>query len=62
MLSLRSFHVLVIAAAIVLAAGCGAWALVHHQMLFGVIALAFGGLLVVYWAVFVTQRQNTPLG
>jgi hypothetical protein len=31
-------------------------------MLFGAIALAFGGLLVVYWAVFVTQRQNTPLG
>jgi hypothetical protein len=59
MLSLRSFHVLIILAAIVLAAGCGAWALVHHQLLFGVIAFALGGLLVVYWASFMTRRENT---
>jgi len=61
MLSLRSFHVFVIAAAIVLAGGCGAWALLHDQWLLGLIALAVGAVLIVYWAALMTHRENTPL-
>ncbi len=61
MLSLRSFHLLFLAAAIVVSAGFGVWACFHAHLVPGILSLAVGIALVVYGAYFAgkTERIDT---
>jgi hypothetical protein len=58
MLDLKSFHIVLMALAIVLLAGVGTWGLLNGYTLMGVISLAVGALLVVYGAYFAARAQR----
>jgi membrane protein implicated in regulation of membrane protease activity len=61
-LSLKSFHLVFVGVAIVIAAGFGIWGLLNHYAIGGVISLVIGALLVVYGAYFAGRAQRTHLG
>jgi hypothetical protein len=61
MLSLRSFHFVFIALAIVLTAGFGTWGLLNHYRLLGGLSLAVSLALVVYEAYFAATTERLPL-
>jgi len=59
MLDLKSFHIFLIAAAIMVMSGLGVWGLLNDHMLLGIISLAIGILLVPYGAYFAATFQRT---
>ena len=61
-LSLKSFHLVFIAVAIVFAAGFGIWALLNYYPWSGALSLIIGALLVLYGAYFAGRAQRTHLG
>jgi len=60
-LSLKSFHLVFIAIAIVLTAGFGVWGLLNHYAAAGSLSLIIGALLVMYGAYFSGRAQRTHL-
>jgi hypothetical protein len=60
-LSLKSFHLVFIAIAIVLTAGFGIWGLLNHYPVAGSLSLIVGALLVLYGAYFAGRAQRTHL-
>jgi hypothetical protein len=61
MLSLKSFHFVFIAVAIVVTAGFGTWGLFNHYRLLGTLSLALSIALVVYEAYFAARSERLPL-
>jgi hypothetical protein len=59
MLDLKSFHIFLIAAAIMLMSGLGVWGLLNDHKLLGIISLAIGILLIPYGAYFAARIQRT---
>ena len=59
MLDLKSFHIVLIAAAIMLMSGLGVWGLLNDYKLLGIISLAIGILLIPYGAYFAARFQRT---
>lgn len=59
--TLKSFHILLIALAIVLTAGVGAWGVFSGYRLLGTVSLAGGAALIVYWAYFASRAQQMHL-
>jgi quinol-cytochrome oxidoreductase complex cytochrome b subunit len=59
MLDLKSFHIVLIAAAIVLMTGLGVWGLLNAHELLGIISLAIGVLLIPYGAYFAARFERT---
>lgn len=57
-LSLKSFHLVLIALSIVLASGTGVWWLLNNHILLGMMSLALAILLVAYGGYFVSQEKN----
>ena len=60
-LSLKSFHLVFIAIAIVLTAGVGSWALFNGYPMGGVFTLIAGVLLILYLAYFARRATETRL-
>ena len=58
MLSLRSFHVVLIALSIVLASGTGVWGLFNHEVVLGAMSLGVAIVLIAYRGYFVSQEKN----
>ena len=61
MLSLKSFHLIVLAIAIIVTAGFGMWGLLNHYKLLGAISLAAGVLLIVYGGYFAANSERIRL-
>jgi len=61
MLSLKSFHLVVVAFAIIAAAGLGMWGLLNNYKLLGGISLGIGVLLVVYGGYFAANSERIRL-
>ncbi|HEY7293025.1 MAG TPA: hypothetical protein VH583_24530 [Vicinamibacterales bacterium] len=61
MLSLRSFHVILIAIAIMLAGGVGVWALTNRSPWLAGCSLVLGVLLIIYGAYFARRSQQVHL-
>jgi 4-hydroxybenzoate polyprenyltransferase len=59
--SLRSFHLVVIACSIVLAAGTGVWALLNRQALLAVLSLIVAVLLILYRIYFEEEAERAHL-
>ena len=59
MLDLKSFHIFLIAAAIVVMSGFGVWGLLNDYKLLGTISLAIAILLIPYGAYFAARFQRT---
>ena len=59
MLDLKSFHIVLVAAAIMLMSGLGVWGLLNDYELLGIISLAIGILLIPYGAYFAARFQRT---
>jgi hypothetical protein len=59
MLDLKSFHIVLMAAAIMLMSGLGVWGLLNDYELLGIISLAIGILLIPYGAYFAARFQRT---
>jgi len=59
MLDLKSFHIVLIAAAIMLMSGLGVWGLLNDYKLLGIISLAIGILLIPYGAYFAARFQRS---
>jgi len=59
MLDLKSFHIFLVAAAIMLMSGLGVWGLLNDHKLLGIISLAIGILLIPYGAYFAARFQRT---
>jgi hypothetical protein len=62
MLSLGSFHLILISLSIVLASGTGVWGLFNHFIVLGALLLGLALLLVVYGSYFVWKAENLHLG
>ena len=60
-MSLKSFHVVLIAFAIVLTAGVGTWGLFNHYRVVGGVSLVVSCLLVVYEAYFAAKAEQVHL-
>jgi hypothetical protein len=60
-LSLKSFHLVSIAVAIVFAAGFGIWGLLNHYPWSGAFSLIIGAILVLYGAYFAGRAQRIHL-
>jgi quinol-cytochrome oxidoreductase complex cytochrome b subunit len=60
-LSLKSFHLVFIAIAIIFAAGFGIWGILNHFPTAGALSLVIGALLVLYGAYFAGRAQRTHL-
>ena len=60
-LSLKSFHLVFIAIAIVLTAGFGIWGLLNNYARAGSLSLIVGALLILYGAYFAGRAQRTHL-
>jgi len=60
-LSLKSFHLVFIAIAIVFAAGFGFWGVLNNYPKAGMISLIIGALLVVYGGYFAGRAQRMHL-
>jgi membrane protein implicated in regulation of membrane protease activity len=58
---LVSFHVVLIACAIVLAAGTGVWALLSHQFVLAALSLVATVALIVYRDYFERKAERTRL-
>jgi len=58
MLDLKSFHIVLVAAAIMLMSGLGVWGLLNDYKLLGIISLAIGILLSPYGAYFAARFQR----
>jgi hypothetical protein len=58
MLDLKSFHILLIAASIVLMSGFGVWGLLNDYQLLGAISMAIAVLLVGYFAYFAAGARR----
>jgi quinol-cytochrome oxidoreductase complex cytochrome b subunit len=58
MLDLKSFHIVLIAASIVLMSGLGVWGLLNDYQLLGAIAMAMAVLLVGYFAYFAAGARR----
>ncbi len=58
MMSLKSFHLFFVGAAIVLLAGFGTWGLIGHHLWLGMLALAAGVLLVWYDGYFARKTRG----
>jgi hypothetical protein len=58
MLDLKSFHLFLMAAAIMLMGGFGVWGLLNDYKLLGAIALGIGALLVVYGAYYAAGSRR----
>jgi hypothetical protein len=58
---LVSFHVVLIACAIVLAAGTGVWALLSHRFLLAAVSLVGAVVLIVYRDYFEKKAERTRL-
>ena len=56
-LSLRSFHLVLIALSIVLASGTGVWGLFNHEVLLGALLLGAAILLIAYGGYFVSHEK-----
>jgi hypothetical protein len=61
MLTLKSFHLFLIALSIVLTAGVGMWGLLNHYQTLGAVSLALSVLLVAYGAYFAAKAQRIHL-
>jgi len=61
MLSLRSFHLILIALGIVLTAGFAVWAFFNRDVLIGAVSLVLSVLLVVYGAYFGAKAEQMHL-
>jgi hypothetical protein len=61
MLSLRSFHMVLISLSIVLAAGTDVWALRNSETLLGVLSLAVALLLIFYGTYFLGKADRMHL-
>jgi len=59
MLDLKSFHIFLMAAAIMLMSGLGVWGLLNDYKLLGIIALAIAVLLIPYGAYFAARSERT---
>ena len=58
MLDLKSFHIVLIAASIVLMSGFGVWGLLNDYQLLGAIAMAIAVLLVGYFGYFAAGARR----
>jgi hypothetical protein len=58
MLDLKSFHIVLIAASIVLMSGFGVWGLLNDYQLLGAISMAIAVLLVGYFAYFAAGARR----
>lgn len=58
MLDLKSFHLVLVALAIVLTAGAGTWGVLNGHAALGTISLAVGVVLVVYLAYFAGRAER----
>jgi hypothetical protein len=58
MLNLKSFHIVLLALAIIVTAGFGTWGLLNNYMLAGAISLLVSVVLVVYWAYFAATSEQ----
>jgi hypothetical protein len=58
MLSLRSFHLVLIALSIALASGTGVWGLFNHEVVLGAMSLGVAIVLIAYGRYFVSQEKN----
>jgi hypothetical protein len=58
MLDLKSFHIVLIAASIVLMSGFGMWGLLNDYQLLGAISIAIAVLLVGYFAYFAAGARR----
>ena len=61
MLSLKSFHLVILAFAIIVTAGLGMWGLLNSYRLLGAISLGAGVLLVVYGGYFAANSERIRL-
>ena len=61
-LSLRSFHVFLIALSIVLASGFGVWGLFNRYIVLGTLSLGLALLLVVYFSYFMVKPPVPIIG
>jgi hypothetical protein len=61
MLSLKTFHLVLVGVAIILTAGVGTWGLLNAHTVLGIICLAAGVLLVVYGGYFAGQADRIRL-
>ena len=61
MLSLKSFHLILLAVAIILTAGVGMWGLLNDHKLLGAVSLGAGVLLVVYGGYFAAEAERIRL-
>jgi hypothetical protein len=61
-MSLRAFHILFIALAILLAAGCAAWGFANGLApAFGIVSAAISGALLVYGVYFIKKSRKLIL-
>jgi len=58
MLDLKSFHIVLIAASIVLMSGFGVWGLLNDYQLLGAISMAIAVLLVGYFGYFAAGARR----
>jgi quinol-cytochrome oxidoreductase complex cytochrome b subunit len=58
MLDLKSAHIVLIAASIVLMSGLGVWGLLNDSQLLGAISMAIAVLLVGYFAYFAARTRR----
>ena len=58
MLSLRSFHLVLIALSIALASGTGVWGVFNHEVVLGAMSLGVAIVLIAYGRYFVSQEKN----
>jgi hypothetical protein len=58
MLDLKSFHVFLMAVALVLMGGMGVWGLLNGHVMLGAISLVIAVLLLVYGSYFAARTQR----
>lgn len=58
MLNLKSFHIVLLALAIIVTAGFGTWGLLNNYTLAGVLSLGVSVALVLYWGYFAATAEQ----
>jgi len=61
MLTLRSFHLILIGLGIILTAGVGVWGFFNHEALLGALSFGVSVLLVIYGAYFGAKAEQMHL-
>jgi hypothetical protein len=61
MLTLKSFHLILIGLGIILTAGVGVWGFFNHEAVIGLVSFGVSVLLVVYGAYFGSKAEQMHL-